>query len=288
MRNWLRRLPLVKHLLEMHRDLAYCQDAMRQLAGIQSQTFVQTLISSGKYLHPKNLNRSEASFFSRVGEDGIIAEIFRRIGTRSRFFCEIGAGNGLENNTAFLLLQGWQGAWVDGGEGNALSIQKQFARELSAGKLRFARSFVTAENIGAILGSLGVPSEIDLISIDVDRNTYWVWKALTHLRPSVIVCEYNANFPPHVEWVIEYVADCAWDGTTHFGASLKSLELLGREMGYSLVGCELVGADAFFVRSDLCGEHFMEPFTSEAHYEPARHFLWPMRGMMHPRGFGDD
>ncbi|MCK7506146.1 MAG: hypothetical protein MZV70_20090 [Desulfobacterales bacterium] len=42
-------------------------------------------------------------------EDGIIHEIFRRIGTTTKIFAEVGLGDGCENNTAFLLSQGWTG-----------------------------------------------------------------------------------------------------------------------------------------------------------------------------------
>ena len=41
--------------------------------------------------------------FSQGDEDGIIHEIFNRIGTANRRFLEIGAGDGLENNTAVYL-----------------------------------------------------------------------------------------------------------------------------------------------------------------------------------------
>ena len=42
-----------------------------------------------------------------------------------------------------------------------------------------------------------------------------------------------------------------WNMTTYYGASLASLENLGRTLGYSLVGTDSKGVNAFFVRSDL-------------------------------------
>src|ERR1700674_965222 len=50
---------------------------------------------------------------SQNGEDGIIGEIFRRIGASDRTFAEVGIGDGTQNNTAFLLSQGWTGFWID-------------------------------------------------------------------------------------------------------------------------------------------------------------------------------
>jgi len=94
----------------------------------------------------------------------------------------------------------------------------------------------------------------------------------------VIVVEYNAAWPPSIDWKVDYDPSATFDGTLYFGASLKAFELLGRELGYSLVGCNLAGVNAFFVRSDLCGEHFLGPFSAENHFEPARYWLLKPRG----------
>ena len=58
-----------------------------------------------------------------------------------------------------------------------------------------------------------------------------------------------------------------------FGASLKFLETHLAEKGYCLVGCNLTGINAFFVRDDLVSDKFKEPFTAECHYEPPRYYL---------------
>lgn len=224
-----------------------------------------------RYADPMRLLRHEARSFSQNGEDGIIAEIFRRISPASRTFVEIGVGNGLENNTALLLAQGWSGWWVEGGRRNLEQIESNLRGPIRAGSLRIAPAMVTAENIVGVLSGLGVPAEFDLLSIDIDRNTYWVWAALKGLRPRVVVIEYNSIYPPTVDWKVEYRADLSWNGSTYFGASLKALELLGRELGYALVGCDLTGINAFFVRGDLCAGKFAEPFTAENHYEPPRY-----------------
>lgn len=64
-------------------------------------------------------------------------------------------------------------------------------------------------------------------------------------------------------------AELVWKGTSYFGASLKALKMLGRKLGYALVGCDFMGVNAFCVREDLCGEKFAAPYTAENHYEPA-------------------
>ena len=112
-------------------------------------------------------------------------------------------------------------------------------------------SYVSKENGSALFGQLGVPEEFDLLSIDIDQNTYYIWEGLRGFRPRVVVIEYNSSIPPEIDWKVEYDPDRICNGTNNFGASLKALEKLASQLGYSLVGCEFIGANAFFVRDDL-------------------------------------
>ena len=162
--------------------------------------------------------------FSQGGEDGAIREIFRRIGVSNRVFVEFGVGNGLENNTAFLLAQGWSGVWLEGSRKNCEAIRASFAREISDGRLKLIEAAVTAENASSLLRAVLEAPELDLLSVDVDRNTYHVWAALEALKPRVVVVEYNAHFPADLVWIAEYDPSKWWNGTSYFGASLKALE----------------------------------------------------------------
>lgn len=257
-----------------------------QLLNAQLEQFERELLKEDRYRDPKNLNNYERQVFSQYGEDGIIAEIFRRIGTSSKTFVEIGVGDGLENNTTFLLLQGWNGYWIDGDEVQAEAIHKTFKDPIHENRLKIAHSFVTAENIANTFESLQVPNEFDFFSLDIDRNTYHIWEALSAIRPRAVVVEYNATIPPDIDWKVDYHAARYWNYSSYYGASLKAYENLGEKFGYCLVGCNLSGQNAFFVRKDLCGDKFLAPFASEKHYEPARYFLFRRNG--HPAGFGDD
>lgn len=238
-----------------------------------SDQFRQALLSQPKYQEPKRLGRFAHKAYSQNGEDGMIAEIFRRIGTTQRFFVEFGSGDGAENNTRLLLLLGWQGAWLDAGNESVERARQREAAIVQEGRLQIGKAFVSAESIEELLKTYQVPPELDLLSIDIDRNDFYVWKAITSYRPRVVIIEYNGIFPPQTDWVIDYDADSTWDGTSQFGASLKALERLACEKGYALVGCNLAGVNAFFVREDLVADHFCGPFTAENHFEPPRYWL---------------
>lgn len=241
-----------------------------------------------RYQNSKRLNMYEQQVYSQNGEDGIIAEIFRRIGTKNKFFVEFGVGDGLENNTAYLLLKNWTGYWIDGNKESVNRIKQRFSLAINKKILLIDYAFVTAESIEALFKKVNVPEEFDLLSIDINGNDYWVWKAIENYRPRVVIIEYNAIFPPDVELVIKYNPKFVGNETCYFGASLKSLEILGSKKGYKLVGCDFRGVNAFFVREDLVKDKFLEPFTAENHYEPYRsHYLGTKIDHPRPFAFGD-
>ena len=285
----------VKNFLSMpkliYRFLADLETAanvgpLRQLIGMKTAEHIRALVSAAKNRDIRRLCHFESQVFSQNGEDGIIAEIFARIGTTNKFFIEIGVGDGLENNSAFLLWQKWNGIWIDK-TNYPKKVRRNVAEAIDSGQLKFHNEFVTMENIENVIGTEGVPNEPDFMSIDIDRNTIWIWRGIKRLRPRVVVVEYNATIPASINWSVDYRPFSAWNGTHYFGASLKAFEKLGEELGYALVGCNLVGINAFFVRKDLLGQdRFVGPFTAEEHHEPPRYYLFPARGS-HPRGFHD-
>ncbi|QSX73547.1 hypothetical protein HIV01_009785 [Lysobacter arenosi] len=242
-------------------------------AGLLRESVLLQLQALPRYSDPRRLIAHEHKAFSQNGEDGAIAEIFRRIGAQSRTFVEIGVGDGLENNTTFLLQQGWSGIWVEGGRDNCRNIRRRFEKYLTTGQLVLVEAMVTRENVARLLEPLLATRPLDLLSIDVDRNTYHVWQALSGIEPRVAVIEYNATFPHHVHWIVDYDPDKWWRGSSHFGASLASLAELAQSRQMSLVGCDLTGTNAFFVSTTLCGDRFLAPFTAENHYEPCRMHL---------------
>lgn len=227
-----------------------------------------------KRLHePRALSGSGYKIFSQSDEDGIIAEIFRRIGTTNRRFVEFGVGDGLENNTLALLYQGWSGLWIDGSEKFCRTIEASYGNAIASGALALVNSFITRDNIDALIASRIEPGEIDLLSVDIDGNDAHVFSAIRCVSPRVIVFEYNAKFGADIDYCMAYDPDHMWHKSDRFGASLKHFETLLDTRGYRCVGCNLVGTNAFFVRDDLIADRFEGPFTAAAQFEPARYEL---------------
>jgi hypothetical protein len=255
----------------------------------QASAFIELLryrddeLAKPRYADPKRLLRYGFKVYAQTDEDGIIQEIFRRIGTTNRTFIEFGVETGNECNTMKLLLEGWCGLWIEGSSSHVAAIRKTYSALLASEALKVIEQLVTAENINTLFKQAGITGEIDLLSIDIDFNDYWIWKAINVTNPRVVVIEYNATLRPPLSLVTPYDPNAKWDFTSYFGASLEALVRLGKNKGYSLVGCNFSGANAFFVRDDLCKDNFCKPPTAEEHYEPPRYFAALLPGGHWPR-----
>lgn len=221
--------------------------------------------SDGKYLEPYGFK-----VYSQNDEDGIISEIFNRIGVTDKRFIEFGVQNGLESNCHYLLLKGWTGLWIEGNKKSCKDLERRFEPALKDGRLKLVNAFITVKNINTLFRDNGMTGDIDLLSIDIDGNDYHIWEAISVIQPRVVVIEYNAKFPPECEWVMPYDENHVWDLSDRHGASLKALEMLGGGKGYQLVGTNMTGSNAFFVRAELAQDKFPLPANAENLYNPPR------------------
>ena len=219
------------------------------------------------------LARYEWRISSQNGEDGIIAEIFRRIGAGKRTLVEIGVDDGVQCNTALLVRRrGWRGWMIEGNPQRAAALARNYRRYRK--RVRTVEKMIDAENVVPLFEELGVPQELDLLSIDVDGNDYWVWTALAAYRPRAIVIEFNIAYPPPALWVIEYDPSHRFDDTSYYGASLTSMCELGKQLGYAFIGTDCNVVNAFFLRDDVLGQSNFDRVRPEDvyHYPPT--FPW--------------
>jgi len=196
----------------------------------------------------------ERKVYSQNGEDGIIEEIFNRIGTGPKFAVEFGAGDGIQCCTRHLRDKSWHVLWMDASPYNPATVK---------------RERINAENINDLFSTYGVPHDLDLLCIDIDSNDFWVWKALDDAyKPRLVVVEYNASIGPNEARSVAYDPDLTWDGTAYFGASLLAMHWLAQSKGYDLVYCDNHGVNAFFVRADLTDDTLQALNPTSAYREP--------------------
>ncbi|MBI4728156.1 MAG: hypothetical protein HY775_01430 [Acidobacteria bacterium] len=206
------------------------------------------------------INDHECRLYSQNGEDGILLYLFSKAGVTDGTFVEFGIEAGVDNSTNLAVNFGWRGLLMDCSSERVETARAFYAAALPGGSssVRIVQTLVTPDNINDLLASNGFFGEIDLLTLDIDGNDYWVWKAITAIDPRVAVIEYNASFG--AERSITTAYDPKFDrfekhpsGFYH-GASLRAMAALGNDKGYRLVGCDSQGLNAFFVRRDVALE----------------------------------
>src|SRR5262249_35751501 len=121
-----------------------------------------------RHADPRRLLRYGFKLYSQNDEDGIIQEVFRRIGVTNRTSVEFGVEAGGECTSAKLLIEGWRGRWIEAKPDSVAAIRRRFSPFLQDGRLTLRQSRVTAENIDGLLADAGFDGEIDLLGIDID------------------------------------------------------------------------------------------------------------------------
>jgi glycosyltransferase involved in cell wall biosynthesis len=214
-----------------------------------------------------NLNAYEATIHSQNGEDGILMELFSRLRSEKPYFVEFGAEAGAQCNCASLALMfGWSGLFIEGSETSYAYLEKNYA---PYPRVQTVCAMVDRENIVRIFEEQHVPHGLDLLSIDVDGNDWYLWEALAAYEPRVVVIEFNPAYPPPERWVMAYNPTHEWTHDDYYGASLASLTALGNRLGYALIGIDNAAVNAFFVRRDLlAAAGFPERTPEEVYHFP--------------------
>ena len=225
---------------------------------------------------------------SQTGEDGVLAKIFERIGTRNRFCADLGAHDGyfISNTWNLLHNEGWAGLCIEADAAPFASLEARYAERADVHCLH---AMATVENsLDAMLGRVGAPADLDLLSIDIDGMDLVLWKELINFRPRVVVIEANASMSPDI-----YFAQV--DPAAHIGSSARALVDLARAKGYELAA-HLVSNCVFVLREDFaCLEIednslealFTSPFVPKVVSDlDGVHYLlkegpWGFRGMVH-------
>lgn len=198
------------------------------------------------------------SVFSQHEEDGLLLYLFALLGTENRVAVELCAGDGIECNSANLLIHHrWTGVLCDGNEDNVRRGRAYYSRGRTTRYWppSIVQAWITRETVNEVVAKAGCSGAIDLLSLDIDGMDYWVWEALDIIEPRVVVLEFNHLWGPDEAVSVPYAADFkatfTRQGSDYAGASLAAFVSLGKRKGYKLVGTNAFATNAFFVRQDL-------------------------------------
>jgi hypothetical protein len=200
--------------------------------------------------------------FSQFEEDGLLLYIFSLIGMTNKTFIEFGSDDGVNSNSANLYFNfGWTGLFMDG---NPKAIERG---ERFFGKYphphtyppKFKCTYINAENINQLISDAGLKGEIGLLSIDIDGNDFWIWKAIEVVQPQVVIIETHNEFGLR-DIVVPYDENYVYPGKhpVYHGASPRAMTNLARNKGYHLVGSNELGYNFIFVRNDLLTDSLPE------------------------------
>jgi len=227
------------------------QDSILMLSGLH---YMQNLLANDKV---KKITDAEFKVYSQWGEDGIIAFLVSKLNIKNKVFIEFGVEDYTESNTRFLLKQfNWSGLVIDGSKENIEYINND--EIMWRYNLSTLQAFINKDNINELISAYTSEKDIGLLSIDIDGNDFWVWKAINVINPRIVICEYNNLFGGDLSLTIPYdssfVRNKSHYSNLYFGASISALKGLAVEKGYVYIGSNSSGCNAFFVRKDLVSQ----------------------------------
>lgn len=166
---------------------------------------------------------------SQWGEDGIIAEIFRRIKTSSKVCVEFGAWDGIHLSNTWTLWHDseWKAVLIEGDPQRVVEMRQAFNTHKNVLIHEAWVSHTGSNKLDALLQCLIPNQSVDLLCIDVDGDDYHIFSSISRYLPRVLVIEYNPTIPPYV-WAVQEPGE-------YFGASAKTINELAKEKGYELV-----------------------------------------------------
>lgn len=179
-----------------------------------------TTIKNPLFAYKKNIT-------SQWGEDGLIEEIFNRIGTSTKLCIEFGAWDGKHFSNTWHLWHNkqWSALLIEGNP-EKVTILEETTKAFPA-VIPYC-AFVTDSgetSLDSICEKCIPEKTIDLLSIDIDSDDFYILESLI-TQPRVIIIEYNPTIPPSISLVQEK--------GQYFGSSARAILDLAHTKGYML------------------------------------------------------
>lgn len=179
-------------------------------------------------------------YHSQSGEDGIIEKILEFIPDKDQWCVEFGAWDGkLLSVTRFFREQGYNAVLIEGDSKKFEELKITCEKEGNSIPLNYFVETRGQNSLDAILEKTPIPTDFDLLVIDIDGNDYNVWKNLERYKPKVVCVECNQSFPDDVIFIQS-------ENESYQGSSMQAMVDLAKEKGYELVAT--LSGNTFFVQ----------------------------------------
>jgi hypothetical protein len=193
----------------------------------------------------KPLNHYAYSTFSQFGEDGIIEKIVEILPPSEDYWCvEFGAWDGkfLSNTYELIANKNWNGVLIEGNTAKFPELKQTFCTNEKAILINAFVAFEGKNTLDNLLKKTAIPTEFDLLSIDIDGNDYHIWESIKTYQPKLVIIEFNPSIPADIEFVQEKNPE------VNHGNSLLSLIKLGKTKGYELIATTY--CNGFFIKKE--------------------------------------
>lgn len=204
----------------------------------------------------------EFSGFSQNGEDGILDVLRSQLQRSNRYVVEIGAAEGTENNSSWLLTTaGFEGLMIEGDPRQSARARRNVVR-YSIGS-ECVSMFVTLASVDAILAKVA-HKDPDVFSLDIDGNDYHIANAMfgRGFQPKIVSVEYNSAFGPERSIASTYRDDfrrtTAHPSQLYYGVSVAAWKTFFARHGYRFVTVDSKGVNAFFVDPAIFDAAFLD------------------------------
>jgi hypothetical protein len=198
------------------------------------------------------------NIYSQNGEDGIIEELLKRLDIKNGWVCEFGAWDGKHLSNTFNLVQkGFNAVFIEGDSEKYPDLLKTVKEYPNIIPLNSYVEYNDTENsLDNLLRKTNIPSDFDILSIDIDSYDYQVWKSVKLYKPKIVIIEIDSSVSSNNSYHIH-------DGEKYFSTGFKPTYDLAIEKGYTFV---LHTGNMFFIRNDLFSK-------LNIHYDnPLEHF----------------
>jgi hypothetical protein len=189
--------------------------------------------SNSKTLKDVTARSNKAGYYCLLGEDIVLQFMIDKLNLTNGHCMEFGARTGIAgSNILYLCKNGYTGLMIEASDRYFKVLKKNMAKYPN---VICDKRFITCEEntVDDILEEHKFPTDMDLISIDIDSNDYWVWKSMKKYKPKIVIIEFNPSFKE--SFTIEYNPKFKWKKDYHYGATAPALYKLGLEKGYDLV-----------------------------------------------------
>jgi hypothetical protein len=161
--------------------------------------FSESIISY-KYNLPKNTYHQFCkNIYSQNGEDGIIEQLIKELEIKNGSFCEFGASDGIISSNTFNLIKNhnFSGIAIESDTdkyNKCLENYKSFDNVTVFNGMVLYNS--SQYNLDKWLEKGKLDVDFDILSIDIDRDDYYVWDNMKIYNPKIIIFEVNSYRDP--------------------------------------------------------------------------------------------